>query len=482
MRMKVDNFNYSVAIVDDEKEALYTYSIMLKQAGIKDITLIEDPRELPILLRERSFSLILLDLSMPFISGFELLKFLTLEYPEIPIIIITAIKEIDTAVECIKMGACDYLVKPIEKNKIISSIKKVLEMNRLKEEIKGLKHRLIEDKLEYEEAFSEIITINQKMRGIFKYIEVVSKTDQPILITGETGTGKELIARAIHKVSSKKGDFVAVNVAGLDDTMFSDTLFGHRKGAFTGAISPREGLIAKAKEGTLFLDEIGDITEASQLKLLRVLQEKVYYPLGSDLPKSTDARIIVATNQDIHELVKNGKFRKDLFFRLKAHHIHLPPLRERKDDIPLLVEHFISDSANSLGKKAPKYPPELIILLMNYDFPGNIRELKMMIYDAVARCSSQFLSLDIFKDMIDISNSIDNNLKSEIVKFYIQMRFPEKLPTLKEMENLLIKEALRRSKGNQGIAATMLGITRQALNKRLKKLTTPEINFYKSQN
>ncbi|WP_353686876.1 sigma-54 dependent transcriptional regulator [Thermodesulfovibrio sp. 3462-1] len=467
---EMENFNYSVAIIDDERESLYTYSLILKQSGINDVVLIEDPRELPVVLKERSFSILLLDLSMPHISGFELLKYLSLEYPEIPVIILTAIKDIETAVECIKIGASDYLVKPVEKNKLISSIKKALEMNRLKEEILGLKHRLIEDKLEYEEAFSEIITVNQKMRGIFKYIEVISKTEQPVLITGETGTGKELVARAIHKISGRKGEFVAVNVAGLDDTMFSDTLFGHRKGAFTGAISNREGMISRARGGTLFLDEIGDLSEASQLKLLRVIQERVYYPLGSDIAKSTDARIIVATNQDIHDMVNKGAFRKDLFYRLKAHHVHLPPLRERKDDIPVLLDHFIEESAKELGKKPPKYPEELIILLTNYSFPGNIRELKMIVYDAVARCKSSILSLEVFKEMIDISNSIDKELKNEIVKFYIQMRFPDKLPTLKEMEELLINEALRRAKGNQGIAASMLGITRQALNKRLNKL------------
>ncbi|MCS7164450.1 MAG: sigma-54 dependent transcriptional regulator [Thermodesulfovibrio sp.] len=469
----MDRFNYSVAIVDDEEEALYSYSLILKQAGVKDIVLIKDPRELPIILKERTFSILLLDLSMPHISGFDLLKYLSVEYPEIPVIIITAIKDIETAVECMKTGACDYLVKPIEKNKLISSIKKALEINRLKEEISGLKHRLIEDKLEQEDAFSEIITVNQKMRGIFKYIEVISKTDQPVLITGETGTGKELIARAIHKISDKKGEFVAVNVAGLDDTMFSDTLFGHKKGAFTGAFSNREGLISRAKGGTLFLDEIGDLSEASQLKLLRVIQEKVYYPLGSDLPKHTDTRLIVATNKDINKMVADGKFRKDLFYRLKVHHIHLPPLRERKDDIPFLLEYFIEEAALSLGKKPPKYPEELIILLMNYSFPGNIRELKMIVYDAVARTKSNFLSLDVFKNMIDISNAIDRELKSEIIKFYIQMRFPERLPTLKEMEEILIIEALRRAKNNQGIAASMLGITRQALNKRLHKKRNP---------
>ncbi len=169
-----------------------------------------------------------------------------------------------------------------------------------------------------------------------------------------------------------------------------------KKGAYTGAISNREGLMSKANGGTLFLDEIGDLSEASQLKLLRVLQEKVYYPLGSDIPKSTDARIIVATNQDIHEMVSKGKFRKDLFYRLKAHHVHLPPLRERKEDIPVLLEYFIEEASISLGKKPPKYPKEVITYLMNYSFPGNIRELKMIVYDAVARCKSHFFIIGCF--------------------------------------------------------------------------------------
>lgn len=471
--IKEKQFCGSVAIVDDEPDALYTYSVILKSNGIKDITCVQDAREVPVILKERSFSVILLDLSMPYISGFELLKYIVVEYPEIPVIVITAINEINSAVECIKAGAFDYLVKPVEKNRLITSIHKALEINRLKEEITGLKESLLLDDIEHKDAFSEIVTVNQKMKGIFKYVEVIARTDQPVLITGETGTGKELIARAVHRVSGKKGEFVAVNIAGLDDTMFSDTLFGHRKGAFTGAMSNREGLIARARGGTLFLDEIGDMSEASQIKLLRVIQENVYYPLGSDMAKNSDARIIVATNQDINEMVSSGKFRKDLFYRLKAHHVHLPPLRERKDDIPVLVDHFVKEASISLGKKLLKYPEELIVLLMNHLFPGNIRELKMMIYDAVTRCKSSILSLESFKDMIDVSNSIDKELKSEIVRFYIQMRFPDKLPTLKEMEQILIDEALRRAQGNQGLASSMLGITRQALNRRIRKTNAP---------
>ncbi len=193
------------------------------------------------------------------------------------------------------------------------------------------------DNLEHPEAFDNIITGNKAMRSMFQYVEVIASTRQPIMITGETGVGKELIARAIHQLSGCDGNYVAINVAGLDDNMFSDSLFGHRKGAFTGADQPREGLIEKASKGTLFLDEIGDLNEASQIKLLRLLQEQEYYPVGSDLLKKSDARIVLATNRDLQKMIKDGTFRNDLYYRLFAHRVHVPPLRDRSDDIPVLA-------------------------------------------------------------------------------------------------------------------------------------------------
>jgi DNA-binding NtrC family response regulator len=312
------------------------------------------------------------------------------------------------------------------------------------------------------------------MTTIFQYVEVVAHSNQPVLITGETGVGKELIARAVHEASGVQGNFVPINVAGLDDVMFSDTLFGHRKGAFTGADKPRDGMITQASGGTLFLDEIGDLKESSQVKLLRLLQEREYYPIGSDMPKKSSARIIVATNRCPREMVSKGEFRKDLYYRLCTHHIEIPPLRDRVEDIPVLFDHFLGKAAASLDKKKPTPPPQAIPLLSSYAFPGNVRELEAMVHDAVARHRSGVLSLEGFKRIMGNSHEADMGSFSitnrDAAAFLEEM---PSLPTLKEAEALLIGEALRRAEGNQGLAASFLGITRTALNKRLKRYTEP---------
>lgn len=315
-------------------------------------------------------------------------------------------------------------------------------------------------------AFSSIITRCPRMQSIFTYMKAIAKTSKQVLITGETGVGKELIAKAIHELSGLKGKLVVFNASTLSDDLFSDTLFGHKKGAYTGAISDRKGLIENAAGGTLFLDEIGDMCHESQVKLLRLIQEKEYYPVGSDVPKKTDTRIIVATNRDLNFLMSENKFRNDLYYRLKIHHIHLPPLRERLADIPLLVEHFLSKAAFELGKRNPMIPAEVVSLLRNYPFPGNIRELEAMMFDAVSSHDSPILSLKIFKNMMDFPNYYQPDMftleKSDLFK-------SGKFPTLKEAANFLIEEALKRANNNQSIAAGLLGITRQALNRRLKK-------------
>jgi len=284
---------------------------------------------------------------------------------------------------------------------------------------------------------------------------------------GETGTGKELFAQAVYEVSNKKGKMVSVNIAGLDDTAFSDTLFGHRKGAFTGASNSREGLIKQAGKGAIFLDEIGDLDHQSQIKLLRLIQENNYYPLGSDTLEENHARIITATHHELNKLITEGNFRQDLFYRLQIHTIRIPPLRERKEDIPLLCEYFLIKACNELNLPKIEIPSSLHEFLSQYDFPGNIRELEMLIYDSVTQTKGSILNVDHLKQQITIKNAsvkeLDDYSDLEIT--------PElkKLPTIKEFNASLIKEALRRTNNNQSEAAKILGLTRQALNKRLTR-------------
>jgi DNA-binding NtrC family response regulator len=349
-------------------------------------------------------------------------------------------------------------------------VKRAIELRELQRENKLLRAHVLSDKLEHPEVFSEIITNSPIMRSIFQYIESISLSPQPVLITGETGVGKELAAKAIHHLSSRKGTFVPVNVAGLDDNVFADTLFGHKKGAFTGADQARSGLVEQASGGTLFLDEIGDLSPISQVKLLRFLQDGEFFPLGSDVGKRSDARMIVATNQDIEALRESGRFRKDLYHRLCVHHVHLPPLHERREDLPILVDHFLEKASEMLGRKKPTPPRELLTLLSTYHFPGNIRELQSIILDAVSSHKSGILSMEVFKSYIRQKQpTLDPDSKHLLQGENILVSFSEPLPTLKQSEQLLISEAMKRASGNQAIAAQWLGITRQALNKRLKQ-------------
>jgi transcriptional regulator with PAS, ATPase and Fis domain len=314
------------------------------------------------------------------------------------------------------------------------------------------------------------MTQNDVMQSIFQYVEAISKTSLPVLVTGETGVGKELVAKAIHKLSTLNGKFVPVNVAGVDDQFFSDTLFGHKRGAFTGADRDRKGLIEQANGGTLFLDEIGDLSLESQVKLLRILQEGKYFPLGADTGKLTDARIIVATNKDLKIQLEKGRFRKDLFYRLQAHHIQIPPLRERLDDVNILVSYFLEKASRELNKKNITTPKELPTLLKNYSFPGNIRELEGMLFDAVSQHKSGILSMRTFQQKIDLQSSLLADYPDKEKQVANQIKFGEQIPTLRDASWMLIEEAMKRAKGNQNIAARLLGLSRRALNNRLKRL------------
>jgi DNA-binding NtrC family response regulator len=462
--------NFPVMLVDDEEQALKSFEMTLRSASMNNFIKCHDSRDVMLLLRSRDIEVMLLDLRMPNISGEELLPMIVGDYPEVPVIIVTGANDVDTAVKCMQQGAFDYIVKPVEKNRLISAARRAVEIRQLQRENQMLKTRVLYGKVDHPDAFSELITVSSRMGSIFQYIEAVASSPRPVLITGETGVGKELIARSVHKASNRPGAFTPVNVAGLDDNVFTDTLFGHRKGAFTDAREARGGLLEQASGGTLFLDEIGDLSPASQVKLLRLLQEGEYLPLGADVAKRSDARIVVATNQDLEDLLSAGKFRKDLYYRLCDHHIQIPPLRDRLEDLPVLVEHFLVKASATLKRKKPTPPGELITLLSTYHFPGNVRELEAMIFNAVSNHKSGKLSMDMFKAQISQirpgSEKYPEKLSSGGAP---PITFAGQLPTLKQAEQLLIDEALKRSSGNQSIAALSLGISRQALNKRLQK-------------
>ncbi len=461
-----------ILLVDDEEHFLLSAELTMSSNGIKNIETCKDSRMVMELLSLKEYALVVLDINMPNVSGVELLPQIVTNFPQMPVVIISAVNDVDSAVFCMKEGAFDYLLKPVNDTRLVTTIKRGLELAEIKNENEMLKQSLFKENLEHPEAFSEIITHCGTMISIFKYIEAIAKTNLPVLINGETGTGKELFAKAIHNASGRKGDLVSVNVAGVDDNFFSDTLFGHKKGAFTGADADRKGLIEKADDGTLFLDEIGDLSIESQVKLLRLLQDGQYYPLGSDIAKLSDARIIVATHRNIKSMQESNTFRQDLYYRLKSHQIIIPPLRERKIDLPYLVDHFITKAANELGKKRPTSPKELYTLLSNYPFPGNVRELEGMIFEAVSLHTSGILSLESIRQKINEYNqdrNISNKIPNPKVRSDELIYFPGRFPTLKEVEESSIEEALKRARGNQTIAAELLGMSRRALNNRLRR-------------
>jgi DNA-binding NtrC family response regulator len=446
-----------VYIVDDEAFIIQSLSAVLRSDGINNIQICSDSRNVLNMIKESLPSLVLLDLTMPYKSGEVLLTEIKDLYPDLPVLIITGINELSTAVECMKNGASDYLVKAIENRKLLSAVRNVLSISELTQENKLLKKSLLSYGNPVDNSFNSIITDDQAMFSIFKYLSVISRTKQTILIRGETGTGKELFAEAVHKASGRSGEFVSINAAGLDDTMFSDTLFGHKKGAYSGAEKNRPGLIEKAAGGTLFLDEIGDLSAASQIKLLRLLEKSEYYTLGSDTLRRASCRIVAATNSDLEVLMNSGSFRKDLYYRLSSNEVCIPPLRKRLDDIPALVFHFTEKAASELGIEPPQVSPGFIESLYKKELPGNVRELISIINRTVGSCGGR------------LTAEAAGDVEAEPIGEDSLLMFPENLPDLKLWSNILVNEALTRSGGNISAAAGLLGISQPALSKRLAK-------------
>lgn len=458
---------FGVLLVDDESSWLRTMSIKLAmEAGINNVHRCQDSREVMGILANNDIGLVLLDINMPHLSGMDLLPMIIEEHPGVSVIVISGLNQIEIAVQCIKHGAIDFYVKTEKIDRLIRGIQRALRAIELERENREMRSYFFKGTLERPECFKEIITGNKSMHSIFQYIEAIATSSRPVLITGESGVGKELIAKALHALSERSGPLLPVNVAGLDDTMFSSTLFGHKKGAYTGADDTRDGMVERAGFGTLFLDEIGDLSNPSQVKLLRLFQEGEYFPLGSDMVKRMTARVIAATHQDLAKSQAEGKLRKDLYYRLCSHHIHIPPLRERRDDIPILLDHFLDAASKEFDKKKPTYPKELVGLLENYPFPGNIRELKGMVFDAVSTHKNRMLSMDAFKRAMEKSMTFPP-IAEEAPSCIFPKDLP--LPSLKDATSLLVQEAMERSNGNQSLAARLLGISQPALSKRLKR-------------
>jgi len=461
--MEPTDMDKPILVVDDEPEILMAVDTSLRMAGFDNIVTISDARDVIRHMERQMPALILLDLNMPHINGGRLLKIIRKTWPRIPVIVLTGTIEVDTAVQCMKIGALDYVVKPVAEDRLVAAVKQALAMDETGETGKKPLHQDLFAQIKNPAAFRHIITQDRKMHAIFHYVEAIAPSLQPVLICGETGVGKELIGQCIHTLSSRKGRLVVVNVAGLDDNVFSDTLFGHVPGAFTGADKARSGLIEAAAGGTLFLDEIGDLAMTSQVKLLRLLQEGDYLALGSDKTRHSDARIIASTNQDLWALEKQKNFRKDLIYRLSTHTLTLPPLRERLLDLPLLLDRFVCQAAVELEKPIPDIPKTLIEQMETYPFKGNIRELKSMVHDALTRYVKGPMTANLFKGL-DLTKKEDVSEGSAHA-----LETGNGLPTLKQASNILVEKAMEQAGGNQSAAAKILGISQQALSKRLQK-------------
>ena len=369
----------NILVVDDDRNLLELLKIRLESVGYQVTTALKE-EEVAGLARQRIFALAIVDLKLFQKDGITLMEELHGINPEIPVIILTAHGTIESAVEAMRKGAYSYLTKPFDPRALLLQIERALENHRLTSEVKRLKG-LLEERYD----FANIVAKSEKMRSVLEQVARSAKTESTIYIHGPSGAGKELIAKAIHLASERKEKpFVAINCAALPESLLESELFGHERGAFTGAVRSTKGLFTQANGGTIFLDEIGDMPLSIQAKLLRVLEERQFYPVGGEKPLEVNVRVLVATNKDLEEEVKKGLFREDLFYRIHVIPIHMPPLKDRKEDIPLLVEHFLKRYSRQMKKEVKGLMPQAMQRLMLHDWPGNVRELENTIEYAVA--------------------------------------------------------------------------------------------------
>ena len=444
----------SVLIIDDEQEwsnsfkrTLIKYKIAERE---KIYTALNKQEALSILLNNSDINLIFLDWYLGADIGEHIMQEIKSSYPEKYIIVLTSFESVTNAVNCIKLGACDYIMKSTPVNEIIDKLLQV------KDNICSN----IDTKDTYKD-FHEYITSDAKMYAIFNYIKTVVTSGEHILITGESGVGKGIIAKITANLMCPNGAYVPINISGYDDQMFADSLFGHVKGGFTGAVNSLEGIIAKGENGVLFLDEIGDLSLQSQVKLLYLMQDRRYSPIGSNKFYTTNARFIFATNQDLVEKMKNKEFRQDLFFRLATHAIHIPPLRERPKDIELLAKHFTNQAAKNMNKETPILTNGFLEKIKKIHFPGNIRQLRSLMIDLTARYNGKIDAHHIPDDkFIFNTNNNENIINSS----------SDEIITIEKASNILIKKAMEKTGNNQVKAAAILGISQPTLSRKWKEI------------
>ncbi|MFH1197280.1 MAG: sigma-54 dependent transcriptional regulator [bacterium] len=448
-----------ILLIDDNQAVLNFLKVFLLQTGKYETHILQDSTKAYSLLGSEKFDVLLLDMDMPEVTGLDILKHISENKIQIVTIVLTGVEDIDLAISAMKLGTYDYILKPIEEEKLINSIEASLEsVKTVKDEIDILQAFSLEG-LKYMDVFREILTNDEKMIKIFHYVEKFAMTDNSVLIWGESGTGKELIAQAIHKISNRRDKkFIAVNAGAFAQELFSSEFFGHDKGAFTGASADKIGFMEEANGGTLFLDEIGELSLPIQVKLLRVLQDEEFYRLGSTKNIKVDVRIIAATNKNLFEEIKNGNFRKDLFFRLNINSISLPPLRERKGDIELLANYFLTKFNKKYDKQVERVSATVLNSFYSYTFPGNVRELMNLINSAIIVETGNELRKKSLPNYFLENNGNYAVIDNDIIP-----------PSLEEIEKTHIKRVLDFTNQNRTKASEILGITRVNLIAKIKK-------------
>ncbi len=447
-----------ILIIDDEKNYLLILETLLLDASY-NVTAINDPETALTFLEDSEVDVIITDMKMPRLTGKDVLERVKKNWPDIPVLIMTAFGSIESAVEVMRYGAFDYITKPFANDELLLSLHNAVELSTAHRQ-----YRLLQEAMEIRYGTHQIIGRSRGIRDVFSMIDRAAPSKSTVLITGESGTGKELVARAIHVTSPRKdGPFISVNCMALNPGVLESELFGHEKGSFTGAVAMRRGRFEQASGGTLFLDEIAELTPDLQVKLLRVLQDKKFERVGGDEQIEVDIRVVAATNKSLPQLVESGKFRDDLFYRLNVVEIHLPPLRERREDIPLLVAHFANSFAQENEIKAKTFNTGALNYLVAYEWPGNIRQLQ----NVVERCTVLVQSENI--DVENLPPEIrdeEAQYKSAVDLLPVQLDLGD---TLEKIEAALIRRALVRTDFVQVKAADLLGISKSLLQYKLKK-------------